>query len=267
MQEDEVRWRKEQEFFDGEEYSEEPIPANTIERYAQCSKPFLAPEYAFYSIGDVRNKRVLEVGCGDGGNAVLLALKGAYVVGIDISPRAIQIAKERAKLHAVQDRVEFFALPVEAYIARAEGRFDVICGFAVLHHLLPVLKEFVEQLKELSTERTIFLFSEPVSLSASLRRLRLALPLAVHGTEDERPLELADLAILSQHLPTMETRLFGFLLRIWGRFIGGRYEDYGFFATRLFDMLAKIDWAILSLPMSRALASTAVLRAGPASSN
>jgi len=133
------RWTLEQQFFDAEEYSESPIPANTIERYQLCRKPFLPAELPFWLMGDVRGKRILEVGCGDGGNSVLLALKGALVEGIDISPRAIQIARKRAEAQGVADRVEFYAMPLEAYLERAQGKFDIICGFAVLHHLLPVL--------------------------------------------------------------------------------------------------------------------------------
>lgn len=263
MQQEE-RWRREQTFFDNEEYSEEPTPANTIERYLSCRKPFLAAEFPFAAMGDARDKRVLEIGCGDGGNAVLLALKGAHVVGIDISPRAIQIAQNRAEMHNVADRAHFFALPLECYVGQAEGRFDIIYGFAILHHLLPVLDGVIDKLKELSHEETMFIFSEPVSLSPWLRKLRLALPIAVHGTEDERPLEPADLATICKRLPDIRIERFGLLLHIWTRFIGGRYEDYSWLTMALYDALARIDHALLSLPGIRRFACSAILHTNPA---
>jgi SAM-dependent methyltransferase len=255
------RWATEQDFFDAEEYSEGPIPANTIERYTACRKPFLPAEYPFWVLGDVRGKRILELGCGDGGNAVLLALKGAIVAGIDLSPRAVEIAKRRAEMHGVADRTEFYALPVESYLERTEGKFDIICGFMVLHHLLPVLDPVMTDLKKLAREETSFMFTEPVSLVHWLRQLRLALPLKAHGTPDERPLEPRDLAILRRHLPGSEVRLFGFLLRVWHRFLPSRYEDFSRVRTLLYDAVGRLDAGLLKLPVFRQLASNAVIHA------
>ncbi len=257
------RLRQEQDFFDHEEYQEGPIPASTIERYTLCRRPFLPAEYPFWALGDVRGKRILELGCGDGGNAILLALKGATVTGIDISPRAVEVAGGRARLHGVADRVEFRALPLEAYIETAGGKFDIICGFAVLHHLCPVLDPVMEGLGRLAHDRTFFLFAEPVTLWPWLRRLRMALPLEVHGTPDERPLGPRELAILRRRLPGFEMRVFGLLLRVWGRLGFGRYEEYSPLRRLAYHALARIDRVILALPGLRALGSSAVITAGP----
>src|SRR4051812_40310577 len=135
----EQRWADEQSFFDNDEYSELPIPDSTIERYTLCRKPWLAPEFPYYALGDVRGKHILELGCGDGGNAILLALRGAHVVGVDISPRAIEIARRRAELHGVSGQTIFLAEPMEKFEPPNGIRFDIVCGWAVLHHLIPVL--------------------------------------------------------------------------------------------------------------------------------
>ncbi len=45
--------------------------------------------------------RVLEVGCGTGTNAVLLAQRGFKVVAVDLSPRAIELAREKARAAGV----------------------------------------------------------------------------------------------------------------------------------------------------------------------
>jgi 2-polyprenyl-3-methyl-5-hydroxy-6-metoxy-1,4-benzoquinol methylase len=260
------RWKAEQEFFDAEEYSQGPVPANTIERYTLCRKPFLPAEYPFWILGDVRGKRILELGCGDGGKSVLLALKGATVCGIDISPRAIEIATKRARMHGVGDRVAFYALPLESYVRRTQEKFDIVCGFAILHHLLPVLDELMIQMKRLAHPQTAFLFAEPVSLSRHLRQLRLALPLKTHATPGERPLEPEDLAILRRHLPTLQVEFFGLALRIWGRFLPGRYEDFSPLRRMIFDACGWFDRALLSLRGADVLASSAVLYAPPPTS-
>ena len=46
-------------------------------------------------LGDVRGRRLLDLGCGEGGYSRALAARGADVVGVDSSPRLIEIAQER----------------------------------------------------------------------------------------------------------------------------------------------------------------------------
>ncbi len=260
----EERWRHERQFFDAEEYPSDPIPSNTIERYARCDRPFLAAERPFAIMGDVRGKRVLEIGCGGGANSVILALKGATVVGVDISPKAIQAARQLAARHGVEDRVDFQAIPLESYLALNQGQpFDVICGFAVLHHLLPVLGETLTRLATAAHPETTWVFSEPVATSQWMQNLRLRLPLKVDGTPDERPLNNADLAVIREHLPAMKMDLFCATLRFWTRAFPGRYEDYPTLVRSLYNALGRIDAALLSAPIFRPLSSIAVIHSGP----
>lgn len=44
-------------------------------------------EYCYALLGDVSEKRVLDLGCGEGLDVVALAMRGAAVIGCDISPR------------------------------------------------------------------------------------------------------------------------------------------------------------------------------------
>jgi cyclopropane fatty-acyl-phospholipid synthase-like methyltransferase len=52
--------------------------------------------------GEFRPGRILDVGCGTGENALFLASQGYDVVGIDIVPAAIRLAKEKAKQRNVK---------------------------------------------------------------------------------------------------------------------------------------------------------------------
>jgi 2-polyprenyl-3-methyl-5-hydroxy-6-metoxy-1,4-benzoquinol methylase len=47
-------------------------------------------------IGDVRNQRVLDVGCGTGRYCELLAKKGAKVVGIDLHQKCWNMQEEKS---------------------------------------------------------------------------------------------------------------------------------------------------------------------------
>src|SRR3989304_6179636 len=48
-------------------------------------------------IGDLAGKRVLDAGCGEGYNTRLLARSGASMVGVDISRKMIEYAREQEK--------------------------------------------------------------------------------------------------------------------------------------------------------------------------
>ena len=54
---------------------------------------FNNPEF-FHFLGEVNGKTVLDAGCGEGYNTRILARAGARMVGIDISDRMVDLAKE-----------------------------------------------------------------------------------------------------------------------------------------------------------------------------
>jgi len=57
---------------------------------------------------DIFGKRVLDIGCGQGMPACILADKyGAYVVGTDLENHLVEISKRRAQKMGVSDRTEF----------------------------------------------------------------------------------------------------------------------------------------------------------------
>jgi magnesium-protoporphyrin O-methyltransferase len=71
---------------------------------------------------DLRGARVLDAGCGTGAMAGELAQRGAQVVGVDISPQLIDIARRR--LHPAQaGQVDFRAGDMSD---PALGRFDFV---------------------------------------------------------------------------------------------------------------------------------------------
>ena len=73
----------------------------------------------------------LEIGCGTGGFARLLAKKAEKVLGIDLSPKMLEIARERSKEFR---NINFQELDVLSWDIPVE-RFDCIASIATLHHL------------------------------------------------------------------------------------------------------------------------------------
>ncbi|MEM6728759.1 MAG: magnesium protoporphyrin IX methyltransferase [Pseudomonadota bacterium] len=72
-------------------------------------------------LGDLRGKRVLDAGCGTGAASEVLAILGAEVVAVDISPSLILIAQERLPGH-LRDQVRFEAGDMLA----PRGAFDAV---------------------------------------------------------------------------------------------------------------------------------------------
>ena len=52
---------------------------------------------------DLRGARILDAGCGSGALAVELAQRGAQVVAVDLSPRLVNLARERAPTNLAVD--------------------------------------------------------------------------------------------------------------------------------------------------------------------
>src|SRR5437763_7875096 len=64
-----------------------------IDRYMAPQLESVFPlEYAYALLGDVRGKRVLDLGCGSGENSFLLSRRGADVISVDLSASLIALA-------------------------------------------------------------------------------------------------------------------------------------------------------------------------------
>jgi SAM-dependent methyltransferase len=74
-------------------------------------------------LGDVRGKRVIEIGCGGGQNAIVLAKWGATVSGIDPSREQLDFARRLSESEGVKIRLEEGI--AEDLGTFPDGRFDI----------------------------------------------------------------------------------------------------------------------------------------------
>ena len=90
--------------------------------------------------------RVLDVGCGVGRWSSMLAMRGACVTGVDLSPTMISEARRRAAAHGVGDRCRFLVQDLAQLDAGEQ--FDVVLGVTVLQHILDgaALREAVQRM-------------------------------------------------------------------------------------------------------------------------
>jgi 2-polyprenyl-3-methyl-5-hydroxy-6-metoxy-1,4-benzoquinol methylase len=264
----EKRWEEEATFFDRwaaeAQASIRPIDPLTLKRYGRIPlRRRFNKEFRFHILGNLRGKRILDVGCGDGRNSVLLAKLGAQVVGIDIAPVAIELARKRAQIDGVKDSASFLCSPLEV-AEFASNSFDVIWGDAILHHLIPELEMVLTKLTGWAKTDSLMLFAEPISLNPTLRRIRQAVPVHTEATPGERPLEAAEIALIGKYVSDLTLRPFSFLGRL-DRFVleNHNFERSSLPRRQLSNVSACIDYGLLSLPMVRNLAGQAVMYGHP----
>jgi 2-polyprenyl-3-methyl-5-hydroxy-6-metoxy-1,4-benzoquinol methylase len=80
-------------------------------------------------------KRVLEIGCGLGTDTINFARAGASITAVDLSSKSLELARRRADVFGVADRVTFVEADAEQlsdYVA-AEP-YDLVYSFGVIHH-------------------------------------------------------------------------------------------------------------------------------------
>jgi 2-polyprenyl-3-methyl-5-hydroxy-6-metoxy-1,4-benzoquinol methylase len=259
------RWVSEAAFFDRLAEAQlrkvAPVDPAVLRRYAGRLRPWFHKEFRFRQLGDLQGLHVLDLGCGDGVNALLLASRGARVTGIDISARSVALATERARLSGMQERVRFVCSPLEL-AELPDNSFDVIWGDGILHHLIPELELVLEQLHRWAKPGARVVFSEPLSLNPLLRRLRARIPIHEGATPDERPLRAPELEVILRRLPRAKLRHFT-LLSWFNRFVLGRhtYEQASGARRLASSALHAVDYALLGLPGLRKMGGMAVISA------
>jgi ubiquinone/menaquinone biosynthesis C-methylase UbiE len=151
------------EFWDkrADKYSKKPV--KDMENYNKtldCTRKHLSA-----------NDNVLEVGCGTGTTALLLAPSVKQIAASDISPRMIEIAREKAVAQEVEnvrfDRATLFDEELE------RGSFDVVMAFNFLH-LLEDIPGAVHRAHELLKPGGLFI-SKTVCLAERSRLWSLLL--------------------------------------------------------------------------------------------
>jgi ubiquinone/menaquinone biosynthesis C-methylase UbiE len=90
-----------------------------------------------------RGKDVLEIGCGIATDGLQFAKNGANYIGVDLTPQAIDLAKERFSLFGVPGRFE--VANAEEGLPFPDHCFDHVYSFGVIHHS-PVPEKIVREI-------------------------------------------------------------------------------------------------------------------------
>ena len=106
--------------------------------YGKAPAKFLARNYDFIPSGS----RVLDIGMGEGRNAVFLATKGYKVTGIDISRVAVQKARYLAKEFGV--RIDTIVKSIKELKIKPGSIDAIICFYYVDREIVKTLKKWLK---------------------------------------------------------------------------------------------------------------------------
>jgi len=216
--------------------------------------------YGYLVNCDLKDKKVLVVGCGFGDDALRVAKLGAKVSAFDLSPDSLQIAKVLALREGLD--IIFEEMPAEKMLYE-DNSFDYIISRDILHHV--DIPNTMSEIVRVAKPGALFVVNEIYSHSITdkirhsalvenvlypkMRRLIYG-PGKPYITEDERKLSEFDLEqILKPLQPRLFTKYFNFLVT---RVIPDR-----------FDKLAQVDSLLLRIlhPIGHLLAGRVLFSA------
>lgn len=235
-------------------------PGAVVERYRRSRRWRLVPkECLFHFLGDPSGLRVLDFGCGEGELTTQLAALGARVTGIDVSEALLAVARRRAELDGVEDRVELRGGDVLRMTGLPARGFDAVVCSAVLHHV--ALEPVFERLLELARPGGRIVIQEPVAFSHHLQRVRDALPVEKDVSPGERQLSRSDVDWLIARLREPRARFFHLTARL-ARLLPHREtfeDDYALSRAAVYALLGLDQALMTAVPPLRRFAGIVVL--------
>ena len=156
-------------------------------------------------MGDLRGKRLLDIGCGLGESSVFFALQGARVTATDLSPGMVATAVRLGRLHGVD--VEGVVAPGED-LAVQSGYYDLVYAANTLHHVTDREKLLQQIRRALKPGGAVFLW-DPLAYNPVINVYRRMATQV--RTVDEAQLTFKDVALARKYFPNARHREFWIL--------------------------------------------------------
>ena len=159
-------------------------------------------QFILSQMGELKGKRLLDVGSGLGESSVYFALQGAHVTMADISPGMVQTGHEIARKYGVE--VEGIVSSAEELDVPAEF-YDLVYIANTIHHAQDRELLFQKIHRALKPDGWFFSF-DPIAYNPVInvyRRMATEV-----RTEDESPLTVRDLKLARKYFPDVQHREF-----------------------------------------------------------
>jgi len=117
-------------------HSPAPVGSRQYFDEVEARKYFVEPHIPLFAQHERwQGKRVLEIGCGLGTDTINFARAGAQVTAVDLSSRSLELARQRADVFGVADRISFVEANAERLSEFVEpAPYDLVYSFGVIHH-------------------------------------------------------------------------------------------------------------------------------------
>jgi ubiquinone/menaquinone biosynthesis C-methylase UbiE len=106
------------------------------------------------ALNPLEDRNVLEIACGTGRFTVMLAERGADIVGLDISSAMMAQGREKARAAGVADRIEFLRGDA-ARLPFPDDHFDTVFAMRFFH-LADTPAKFLAEMCRVSKEQVFF---------------------------------------------------------------------------------------------------------------
>ena len=162
----------------------------------------LENRFILSKMGDLRGKRLLDVGAGLGESSVYFALQGARVTSTDLSPAMVDLTVRLAEFHGV--KVDGKVCPAEDLDFQENG-FDIVYLANTIHHVQDRARLF-ETVARVLKPGGWFYSWDPIAYNPAIGIYRRMADRV--RTEDEDPLRMRDLAMARRHFDRVDHREF-----------------------------------------------------------
>lgn len=148
---------------------------NTPERFSEqyeITKNFISPTKTFLhtrrkkvlaQVGDVKGKKILDVGCGSGVFMIEFIKRGAYVVGIDYSDTMLDIAKRELKRHKLPNGKYKIIKADATKLPFGKNEFDIVLATGLADYLTAAQnKLFIKEVARVMKKDGILICGFPV---------------------------------------------------------------------------------------------------------
>lgn len=196
----EERIQIEREFHDAWADSEDVEKIDVRTSNEVCTAPEM--RYITQRLGNIKGKRLLDVGCGLGEASVYFAILGADVTSSDLSQGMLDATLRLAQANNVS--VKQHVASAEDMQLPSEAKFDIIYAGNLLHHV--DIEETITRIKPHLAPGGIFVTWDPLAYNPAINVYR-SMATEVR-TPDEHPLKWGDIKLFHKHFGTVETKYF-----------------------------------------------------------
>ncbi|MFZ6015901.1 MAG: class I SAM-dependent methyltransferase [Patescibacteria group bacterium] len=194
-------------------------------------------------------KKVLEIGCGIGTDAVNFARYGADYYGLELSSESLEIAKKRFDVYGL--RGNFFLGNAENIDEIIPNQiFDLIYSFGVIHHT-PSPEQVIEKAKTFMSENSEFrlMLYAKNSWKSFMIEAGFDQPEAQYGCPIAYTYSYEDIKQLLQDFKITELKqdhIFPYIVEDYKKYIYNRQPWFEVMPTEMFKVLEKnLGWHTL----------------------